>query len=123
MIALLRYPPALIYMGLLVYFSSLPSNATSGLKPPMDKVLHFGAYGVLAVLFALWLPTVWKKAHPFFAFLIPFVFTVIFGMTDEWHQSFVPHRDSSWQDLLADVLGAFVFLIGYHVVFLRRKSL
>ena len=33
--------------------------------------------------------------------------TVIYGATDEWHQSFVPGRTPDINDLLADAVGAF----------------
>jgi VanZ family protein len=29
-----------------------------------------------------------------------------FGVSDEWHQSYVPGRDASWLDLVADTVGA-----------------
>jgi VanZ family protein len=31
---------------------------------------------------------------------------VFIGMVDEWNQSFVPGRDSSWKDIVFDLLGA-----------------
>lgn len=35
---------------------------------------------------------------------------IIYGVSDEWHQSFVPGRNPSAADLLADTMGV---LIGY----------
>jgi VanZ family protein len=31
---------------------------------------------------------------------------VLYGVADEWHQSFVPGRVADWRDLLADGVGA-----------------
>ena len=43
---------------------------------------------------------------------ITMIFSVLFcffyGMSDEWHQSFVPGRDADWLDLAADTLGALI---------------
>ena len=35
-------------------------------------------------------------------------FVVFYGMTDEFHQMFVPGRTSSIDDLFADTIGAFI---------------
>lgn len=39
----------------------------------------------------------------------------LYGLADEWHQSFVPGRESSAADLLADVTGV---TLGYGLVML-----
>lgn len=31
---------------------------------------------------------------------------VVYGASDEWHQSFVPNRHPDWRDLRADAIGA-----------------
>jgi VanZ family protein len=30
----------------------------------------------------------------------------LYGAIDEWHQSFTPGRDSTWEDVLTDLVGA-----------------
>ena len=49
------------------------------------------------------------------------VFTVIYAMTDEYHQSFVPGRAMMARDVLIDTLGA---LLGVFIVLmvLRRQK-
>ena len=34
------------------------------------------------------------------------VIAVLYGASDEWHQSFVPERHADWRDLRADAIGA-----------------
>ena len=48
-------------------------------------------------------------------------FCVVWALLDELHQSFVPGRDSSWRDVLADVVGASVG-VALHVVWTRRRA-
>jgi VanZ family protein len=35
-----------------------------------------------------------------------------YGLTDEVHQAFVPLREASWQDWLADTIGATLAAVG-----------
>lgn len=70
-----------------------------------DKLAHFCVYGIMGWVLARGM-VLSKIKYPFLlAILIGFVF----GITDEWHQSFVPGRDSSVFDLMADLIGLLVF--------------
>ena len=109
----LRFAAPLGLMGLL-YWSS--SHAWSGADVqlyhwlptwvaslvPVDKVLHWGAYGVLA---GLWLWAL-EFRRAWLAWCIP----TAFGAFDEWHQSQVPGRTSDPGDVVADALGAATLL-------------
>lgn len=65
--------------------------------PHADKVMHGAAYCGLGVLGVVggW-PRLW----------LPFGVTVAYGAFDEVHQAFVPGRDASLLDLVADASGA-----------------
>lgn len=66
--------------------------------------MHFTFYGVLALL--------WLRAlahHVEKVWLILFCVALL-GVADEWHQGYVPYRDSSLFDWIADVCGAFAAL-------------
>jgi VanZ family protein len=101
----------------------LSSRTELGVVPSgWDKVFHAGAYLVLCVL-ALrachrglhWL----GLRETVFALLV----TAVYGSLDELHQAFVPGRDASVRDWLADVLGAIgaVAIVGL-VVMLRSRN-
>ncbi len=68
-----------------------------------DKIKHIVGYGVLGVL--LWraiddrLPF-WRKA------CIVVGVSVLYGMTDEFHQRYVPNRTCDFCDIVADAIGA-----------------
>jgi VanZ family protein len=107
----MRWGPALAWAAVIFTFSSfskLPS-------PPgllTDKHAHLGVYGVLAVLLVWGLTdraparTTWKTV------LVAVALATAYGVSDEFHQSFVPGRDVSGLDLAADVAGAAIAAIG-----------
>ena len=86
--------------------SELPSPA--GLSPDDRSVIgHLGVYGVLAVFLWMALPRGWSAS---LRIAIAFAGAVLFGVTDEWHQSFVLGRESTLSDLALDAIGAAVAL-------------
>lgn len=66
------------------------------------KAAHTLEYLLLAVLVfnAAWLT--WEKRRPYFVF----IFTVLYAVTDEIHQHFVPGRGCRFSDMLIDAAGA-----------------
>ena len=71
-----------------------------------DKPVHFAVYGLLGalVLRALargrWFGVGGRTA------LASIVLTITYGVSDEWHQSFVPGRTPDSIDLIVDGIGA-----------------
>ena len=98
--------PLLLYMGMIFLSSSGPVTSTT-LQAFPDYILHAGAYALLYGL-AFWAlheglsPRAGRGGY-----WLPAVITVLYGATDEFHQSFVPLRDASVRDLVADAAGAF----------------
>ena len=96
----LRWLPVLFWMGLTFWLSSSSDlHGAAGLidlHPPFDKVVHAGSFGILALL--LYLAT----GRPLLAVLL----ASLYGISDEFHQSFVPGRDADLFDWVADTLGA-----------------
>jgi VanZ family protein len=106
----LYWLPAVLYAGMIFYMSSqshpeeqLPSFL---LKDVSDKVLHAVEYAVLGGL--CYRAFRWGVSGPVasYALLFAIVTASLYGMTDEVHQFFVPFRESSWLDWLADTIGA-----------------
>ncbi len=64
-----------------------------------DKLAHFAAWALLAVLLA-------RGVRGRGGLWAPLAMAVVYGLVDEVHQSFVPGREMSALDLLADALGA-----------------
>ncbi|HUQ02825.1 MAG TPA: VanZ family protein [Kofleriaceae bacterium] len=66
-----------------------------------DKIVHAAVYGLLAQFYAL---TAERSSRRVTLYAI--LGAVAYGVTDELHQSFVPGRDASVFDLVADAVGA-----------------
>ena len=70
-----------------------------------DKFLHFAAFAALSFTAGLWFSREsWLKL-PWRNFLICLTVVSAYGALDEFHQYFVPGRDSSVWDWVADTLG------------------
>ncbi len=71
-----------------------------------DKAAHFFVYGLLTTLVA-------RNGFVPGRAWVPIVVVSLFGLTDEWHQSFTPGRSVEVVDWLADTLGAIVAVTAY----------
>lgn len=80
---------------------------------PWDKLAHFGYYGTIAALLAIALGRRW--------FLGALLFVALLGALDEWNQFYIPGRESSFFDWLADVLGAVSALYLYRHWLVREE--
>lgn len=80
---------------------SLPSPA---LFDNQDKLQHLSAYLGLAIL--CWRSFRHFIMHPIILAIVGLTFCSLYGISDEWHQSFVPGREASVADWIADTLGA-----------------
>ncbi len=106
----LVYFPLIIYWFLLFVATTLP-GADLPKTGVSDKIEHFTAYFILAVLFNLALmfqnkyPKIKKKA-----WLYTLIFILTYAGLDELHQLFVPGRDCDILDWLADSSGVLLGL-------------
>ncbi|MDP9236635.1 MAG: VanZ family protein [Chloroflexota bacterium] len=115
-----RWPVVLAWMALIFAGSSVPNEfAPSGPTLPLDKVAHFGEYGVLAFLLAG--ATRRYAGGRLTPLLLAACVAVCmaYGASDEFHQRFVPGRDASLDDLAADAVGSVAGALAA-VVVLRR---
>lgn len=105
--AVLRMVPVTVVMGTIFFLSHQPGDRLS--LPPLpgfDKLAHTIAYGLLAgtVLFAL--SEHLKSTESRRVMLFTVVVCFLYGISDEFHQSFIPGRSTSVYDLFADCGGA-----------------
>jgi VanZ family protein len=93
------------YMAAL-FFASAGQGVTLPPGRNVDKVLHAGAYAVLAGLSAWALTSGRLRAATWRALLAACLISIAYGATDEFHQYFVPGRQADVLDLAADAIGA-----------------
>ncbi len=114
------------WMTLIFYASSMPGSATGPNAPLWVlflKTLHFVIFGVLALLFLVVLKGNRRLIEiPASVFVICLIFTVIYAMSDEYHQKFSPGRHPSIRDVLIDAVGASVFLVATLIVTRKKGS-
>ena len=103
--------PPIVYAILIYYLSSRSSVDIGPEIPHIDKFYHALIYFIFALL--LWRafyhasPTFTSKRAIWFALIV----TILFGMSDEWHQFYVSFRHADVFDLLFDTAGASLALI------------
>jgi len=93
-----------LWAGLIFYLSHQPGTLVQPLFPQQDKLLHFTAYAILGFL---GMGSVRAMAHgyrPQQAWLVCLL-VGLYGITDEFHQYFIPGRTVDGFDVMADIAG------------------
>ena len=92
---------ALIFIG-----SSFPNPPGASGGEWQYDLAHMVEYAVLGALAFVALRSYRAAARVVTLALAAWVVAVLYGMSDEFHQSFVPNRDANWMDVGFDALGA-----------------
>lgn len=107
---ILLWAPVVAYMALIFGLSAM-SNPPA---PPQvsDKTEHFAAYAGLALVTLRAVAGGRLRSVRWSAVVIAWTIAATYGVSDEFHQSFVPGRTPDIADVAADALGAAVALLG-----------
>ncbi len=96
--------PIAVMAGIFLLSSRSQLPDLDGGRDIQSVVGHFVAYAALGASLAVLLRSLgWS---PLRALLVAIVFATLYGVTDEFHQSFVPNRNTDPKDVLVDFLGA-----------------
>jgi len=104
------------WLALIFCASQMPLPQAKSISQPtwfdyiFDKDVHALLFGVLSFLICAFLTDfsfgkTKNKLSFWRVFYIAVFFCFAYGITDEYHQGFVPGRDVSYYDLLFDVIG------------------
>lgn len=98
-----RYLPLLIWCGVIFFFSNQPKTINIGPNYWTDfaakKTAHLIEYGILAILSYRAL----NKSK-----ISALIFVILYGLSDEFHQSFIPGREPRIRDVAIDFIGGFI---------------
>jgi VanZ family protein len=103
------WAPPILWALLIFYLSSrsLPTASEFYWKDfVFKKSAHILFYGFLAIL--VYRALVGEGTPKKKALVLAFIVAVIYGITDEIHQSFTPGRESRVRDVFFDSFGAFL---------------
>ena len=102
-VRLLRWVPAVIWMGVIFYGSSLSVLPVIDSRPnsgDLHRLGHVVEYSILAVLLLIGAGLRWR------GIALTLVIVVLYAASDELHQTFTPGRQGRLQDALFDIVVA-----------------
>ena len=95
-----RWIPALIWMAVIFRGSSIPGSQIPG---RFSTLGHLGEYAILGALLAWARSREWRLSR---VLVFAVALASLYGISDEFHQWFVPGRMTDPVDCAADALGA-----------------
>ncbi|MGM0875076.1 MAG: VanZ family protein [Bacillota bacterium] len=113
----------LLYMALIWTLSSHPADAFVNTPYSFDALLkeslHLIEFAILywLIAFTFMAHNKWSKSTSLFAAIV----AILYGLTDEIHQSFVPFRSATVIDFVKDTIGVVVsYMIAKRRFFKKR---
>ena len=105
--ALLRRAPVVITMGVIFFLS----HQSGDLFTPYhfrwaDKLAHLAVYALLCLTLIYSFEDRFRRTAKGMVVGVSIIFCLIYGLSDEFHQSFIPGRSPSFSDVAADAIGA-----------------
>ena len=117
----LRYSwPAVLWSLVILVLTLIPGNALPDVGFfQIDKVVHFFIFGLLMILSSFGITKTREvKGAPANPILITSLYSITFSIMIEILQKFIPGRNFSVADIIANVIGVG---LGYLVFFLLKK--
>jgi|YNPMSStandDraft_2_1061718.scaffolds.fasta_scaffold00700_13 VanZ family protein len=139
------FVPSILMMGFIYFFSAMPGDESSLQHSRVidflawlgidlyqilgtdavwwvRKTAHFVLFGILSLTYLHG----FRKNKRACAYPISWMMTLLFAISDELHQYYVPGRVAYWGDVMIDILGGTFFLLGikfFNIIFLKRGSI
>lgn len=117
--SLFRFVPMIFIMGTIFFLSHQPGDSLQlSPFPGWDKVAHMTVYGLLAGSIIYGFSPSFRQSNPHTVMLLTVSICFFYGISDEWHQSYIPNREQSLADIVADLCGGVSVCV---IWFLGRK--
>jgi len=113
--------PLIIYCLAIYIQSGRPSPDSIPDVRFLDKILHFGAYSLLGILFIRAYDTLALKYDKNLLILISIASAILYGISDEIHQYFVPFRQADIMDVIANSIGSICGVCFFHFWKTRQR--
>jgi len=114
--------PVILYSGIIFYVSSIPNVTTPLQKIYFDKILHVLEYLPFGFLVARGIHGTKLSISGRMLVIGVGMATIMFGASDEYHQSFVAGRNSGIPDLIGDTIGGVVGGYIYLKYFIKKRQ-
>ncbi|MGZ3426596.1 MAG: VanZ family protein [Polyangia bacterium] len=110
-----RWLPVVLYAALIFVGSSVPGDAIESKLVVHDKLIHATEYAGLAFLLA--------RAFGARRWWLGILVGLAFGISDEFHQTFTPHRSGNdLGDITADGVGSLIGACAWMLLRRRRAD-
>jgi len=107
--AYLRLVPMLLCMGTIFFLSHRPGSTIElPIFPGADKLVHMLVYGLLSATVIFSFPPESRRRRTRLVLTAAVLVPLLFGLSDEYHQSFVAGRSTEVLDLVADGAGGLI---------------
>ncbi|MGB2782981.1 MAG: VanZ family protein [Atribacterota bacterium] len=111
----------IVYSMVIFIFSSRPEVGVEQLFYGQDKVIHFLTYGIHAFLCLAALSDKILLLK-LFQYFLALAFSVLYGIFNEIYQYFIPEREFSFGDILANSLGIITFLVMVYIFQNKKRK-
>ncbi len=104
--------PPILWASIIFSFSASPTGQVSGVKWQdfsFKKFAHVVEYGTLATLIYRGLVNTIADRKRVVIYTI--IIAVVYGITDEFHQSFTPGREPHIRDVIFDTIGVILAIL------------
>ncbi len=116
---------AAVWMSLIYYLSSIPGDQLGPDTMVVNMIKKSGHAIIFGVLAALYLYALKGRKSLIETqdtlFVLCLLLTLLYSVSDEYHQSFTPGRHSSGKDVFIDFCGALTVLVILYVLKTREK--
>jgi VanZ family protein len=91
------------------------------LFPGADKVAHCLLYAGLGALVSIAIRRSNSTVKAWIQWFVPIAFAILYGLSDEVHQLYVPERSFELLDLLSDGVGATIAQVGLYIIWRKQE--